>query len=177
MALGYARTTTLEVQRRAGVSRGALLHHFPAKAELMVGTVRHLALLRGRELRDGAARLPDGEARSGAVFDMLWESFTGPLFTVAWELRTAARTDAELRCVLAQVERELHGHILAQCRELFGEPVASKSGFAFAIDATLQLMIGAATSQTLHRDPERVGGLIDHWKTLFPQLLESTDEQ
>ncbi|MGC9544677.1 helix-turn-helix domain-containing protein, partial [Streptomyces sp. UG1] len=27
--VGVAATTTLEVQRRAGVSRGALLHHFP----------------------------------------------------------------------------------------------------------------------------------------------------
>ena len=34
--VGFARTTTLEVQRRADVSRGALLHHFPSKAELGV---------------------------------------------------------------------------------------------------------------------------------------------
>src|SRR5215471_3557154 len=33
--VGFARTTTLEVQRRADVSRGALLHHFPSKAELL----------------------------------------------------------------------------------------------------------------------------------------------
>src|SRR6187402_1697681 len=41
--VGFARTTTLEVQRRANVSRGALLHHFPSKAELLVAAVDHLA--------------------------------------------------------------------------------------------------------------------------------------
>ncbi len=36
---GTAATTTLEVQRRAGVSRGALLHHFPTHASLLAATV------------------------------------------------------------------------------------------------------------------------------------------
>ena len=39
---GTARTTTLEVQRRAGVSRGALLHHFPTVAQLLSATVGEL---------------------------------------------------------------------------------------------------------------------------------------
>jgi AcrR family transcriptional regulator len=45
---GFAGTTTLEVQRRAGVSRGALLHHFPSKAELLVATIGHLAEMRAQ---------------------------------------------------------------------------------------------------------------------------------
>src|SRR6185436_9904932 len=39
---GYGGTTTLEVERRAGVSRGARLHHFPTKAALLAGAVDHL---------------------------------------------------------------------------------------------------------------------------------------
>jgi len=46
--VGFARTTTLEVQRRADVSRGALLHHFPSKAELLVAAVDHLAEMRAK---------------------------------------------------------------------------------------------------------------------------------
>ena len=33
--LGFAKTSTVEVQKRAGVSRGALLYHFPSKAGLL----------------------------------------------------------------------------------------------------------------------------------------------
>ncbi|MEV6217467.1 helix-turn-helix domain-containing protein [Nocardia sp. NPDC051833] len=40
---GYARTTTLRVQQRAGVSRGALLHHFPSKPDMFVAAVRSVA--------------------------------------------------------------------------------------------------------------------------------------
>jgi len=175
--VGYAKTTTTEVQKRAGVSRGALLHHFPSKAELISATVRHLAELRGRELRTLAAQLPNGSARADAVIDHLWESFRGQLFCVTAELRSAARTDPELRRVLAKVEAEVRDRIIDQARRLFGEPVASAPGFECAIDMTLQLMVGAASTVILHGDNRRVGALINRWKKLFPQLLEQVHEQ
>src|SRR5690349_23905197 len=56
--VGFARTTTLEVQRRADVSRGALLNHFPSKAELLVAAVDHLAEMRAREMKAFASQLP-----------------------------------------------------------------------------------------------------------------------
>src|SRR3954471_19580098 len=71
--VGFARTTTLEVQRRAEVSRGALLHHFPSKAELLVAAVDHLAEMRARELKLLAMQLPserDGRARTDAVLGL-----------------------------------------------------------------------------------------------------------
>jgi AcrR family transcriptional regulator len=169
--LGYARTTTLEVQRRAGVSRGALLHHFPSKAELLVASVRHLAQLRGRELHARAAKLPDGGDRVGAVLDLLWESFTGPLFYVAMELRTAARTDGELRAELTDAERELRANILAQSRRMFGDEVAARPGFEEALETGLALMTGAAMSAILHREQGRADELIQRFKGLFPRLL------
>src|SRR6476659_72106 len=56
--VGFSRTTTLEVQRRAEVSRGALLHHFPSKAELLVAAVDHLAEMRARQLKLLSNALP-----------------------------------------------------------------------------------------------------------------------
>src|SRR5215470_16496508 len=59
--LGYAGTTTTVVAERAGVSRGAQLHHFPTRAALVAAAVeqRYAAVLElftaaraDRELRD-----------------------------------------------------------------------------------------------------------------------------
>src|SRR6186713_75372 len=66
--VGFARTTTLEVQRRAEVSRGALLHHFPSKAELLVAAIAHLAEMRAIELKRLSAELP-ADRRSPAGDD------------------------------------------------------------------------------------------------------------
>ena len=42
--MGYAATSTNAVCERAGLSRGAQLHHFPSKHELLAGAVEHLLL-------------------------------------------------------------------------------------------------------------------------------------
>ena len=172
--VGFARTTTLEVQRRADVSRGALLHHFPSKAELLVAAVDHLAEMRARELKQLAAMLPEeraGRARTDAVLGLLWQCFSGTFFQVAMELRTAARTDPELRPVLITAERALRDRIVAQSRTLFGKDVAEHPGLERALDLTLQLMIGSAMSAVLHKDEARIDDLIEDWKTLFPTVL------
>jgi len=171
--VGFARTTTLEVQRRANASRGALLHHFPSKAELLVAAVDHLAEMRARELKMLAAQLPDeraGRARTDAVLELLWQCFAGTFFQVAMELRTAARTDPELRPVLIAAERALRDRIVAQARTLFGKDVAEHPGLERALDFTLQFMIGAAMTTVLHEDP-RLRELIEDFKVLFPTVL------
>jgi AcrR family transcriptional regulator len=185
--VGFARTTTLEVQRRADVSRGALLHHFPSKAELLVAAVDHLAEMRAREMKAFASQLPPeaeslaiegkrgesalgGDARTAAVLDLLWQCFSGTFFKVSMELRTAARTDPELRRALTVAERALRERILAQSRALFGRAVAEHPGVERALDLTLQLMIGAAMSSVLH-ESSQLDDLIDDWKRLFPVVL------
>lgn len=168
--VGFARTTTLEVQRRADVSRGALLHHFPSKAELLVAAVAHLAEMRARELKQLSSQLPEGRARTDAVLGLLWQCFSGTFFQVAMELRTAARTDPELRPVLATAEKVLRDGIIAQAKTLFGKDVAEHPGLERALDMTLQLMIGSAMSAVLHED-KRLDDLIEDWKALFPTVL------
>jgi hypothetical protein len=137
----------------------------------MAATIVHLAEMRGRELKVRASELPDGEERIGAVFDLLWQSFTGPLFYVAMELRAAARTDAELRAALTQTEAEVHLRIIEQYRVLLGPAFSSRPGFQTALELTLSLMIGAAMTTLLHGEKARVEQLISQWKSLFPSLL------
>src|SRR3954471_4979399 len=69
---GYAATTTVEVARRAGVSRGAQLHHFPTKAELLAAAVEHLHAKRRAEFREAMASVPDSADRLDAGIDLLW---------------------------------------------------------------------------------------------------------
>ena len=171
--VGFARTTTLEVQRRANASRGALLHHFPSKTDLLVAAVDHLAEMRARELKQLAGQLPsesDGRARTNAVLELLWQCFSGTFFQVAMELRTAARTDPELKPVLVAAERALRDRIVMQSRSLFGKDVAEHAGLERALDFTLQFFIGSAMSAVLHADA-RINDLIEDFKALFPAVL------
>src|SRR5215468_7208823 len=71
-ARGYSAATTTEIAERAGVSRGAELHHFPTKAELMTAAVEHLLERRLREFRNAMAALDSRQNRLDAAVDVLW---------------------------------------------------------------------------------------------------------
>jgi len=153
--VGYARTTTLEVQRRADVSRGALLYHFPSKAMLLVAAVHHFAVLRIDDLKERQAQLDDEGDRVSQVIDMLWEMFSGPIFYAALELWNAARTDEALREALVEEERQLGKALRRLCRELFGPTIADKPRFLEAVDMSLLMIrgMGLTTICLLYTSP------------------------
>lgn len=174
---GARGTTTTAVQERAGVSRGALMHHFPSKASLWVAAVRHLAAQRGANLRREAAALPEDGDRISQAIDLLWDTFQGPLFTATMELWTAARTDPELAEAVYQWERELRGDLDAVMVELFGPQVADSPAFAQAIELTLQFLRGAAMTSILRRNPHRQAAVIERWKQIFASIVEAELER
>jgi AcrR family transcriptional regulator len=124
--IGYARTTTTEIAERAGVSRGAQLHHFPTKAELVTTAVERLFERRTEEFRKAFATLPESADRSAAAVDLLWSMVSGPTFHAWLELVVAARTDPELRKTVSAISKRFSENVDRTYRELF--PVADKPG-------------------------------------------------
>lgn len=114
---GYAGTTTQRIQDEAGVSRGALLHHFGSKSELLVAAIHHIADLRLRQFTGLVADLDDGPDALEQMVAAIRSVMTGPPFQAAIELWTASRTNEHLREALLPAERRL-GRAL---REIFDE--------------------------------------------------------
>jgi AcrR family transcriptional regulator len=160
--LGWSGTTTTVVAQRAGLSRGAQLHHYPARADLVVAAVEHLGAARFAEAREAAAALPDGPGRTRAVLDMLAELHTGPLFRAALELWVAARSDVELRAVVAPLEAEVGRETHRLTVELLGAD-ESRPGVRAAIQQTLDMVRGLGISDLLTDDSARRSTLLDDW--------------
>src|SRR3954452_22739136 len=57
---GYANTTTTRVAERAGVSRGAHLHHYQTRGALVAAAIERLATLRTEQGLALAEQLPAG---------------------------------------------------------------------------------------------------------------------
>ena len=150
---GYAATTTVEVAKRAGVSRGAQLHHFPTKAELLTAAVEHLRARRTAEFRKAFADSAPGAHRLDAAIDLLWSMFQGRTF-VAWaELWLAARTDPDLRAAVV----EMDDRFIAEEREIFGELFPPEAGvdpwfYEFGLGFAFALMDGLALQRLVPRD-------------------------
>lgn len=167
---GFAGTSTTLVSQRAGVSRGAQLHHFPTKNDLVLAAVLHLSEARGRELEEAAASLPEGPGRTRAILDMLAEHFTSPVFTAALELWVAARTDAGLREAVAPLEQRVGRDIHRQTVELLDADEA-QPGDRELVQATLDLVRGFGLAGTLTDDRARRGRILDVWAQVLDDRL------
>ncbi|MEO6470872.1 MAG: TetR/AcrR family transcriptional regulator [Aeromicrobium sp.] len=172
--LGWAGTTTTEVSQRAGVSRGAQLHHFPSKQDLVVAAVEHLTERRRDDLAHAVEGLPS-VGRTRAVLDVLGAQFTGPVFFAALELWVAARTDAELHQAVAPLERRVGRETHKYALELLG--VDEKLGENRAlVQATLDLLRGLGLAASLTDDTARRNRLLDAWAYVLDAQLETEKE-
>ena len=139
--LGFAKTSTQEIARRAGVSRGAQLHHFPTKESLLIAAVEHLVDRRLSEILEAE---PDPERGP----EILADAFSGPLFHAALELWVAARTDPALHEAMIPLERRVAEAIQGGAQIVMGSRMSPES-----IELSVELARGLAVS-ALFRTPE-----------------------
>lgn len=173
--LGYSGTSTPEVCRRAGMSRGALLHHFPTKAELVISAVTHLAARRATEIREAPPAVPARGDALDAVFARMWLAFSGPLFHAALELWVAARCDAELHAALGPVERKLGAGIRELWRDLESQLGAARNDeperFDDVITLSIHLLRGMAVQRILRPDEVERQRLFQLWKAMARRAI------
>ena len=175
---GYGRTTTQAVAKRAGVSYGALLHHFPTKADLLTAAVAHLLDQRVAEFRKAMADLPPGGQTRDAAIDVLWQMFQGPTFTAWLELTVAARTEPDLAAAVERVDREFQEASLEVFRELFAEETRQDPDLPRVAVGTLYTFLdGLALSRLIPgcplTDPD---DLLNVFKMLIAAALPATEE-
>jgi AcrR family transcriptional regulator len=95
-AAGYAGASIGQVQLDAGVSRGALTHHFPSKQALTAATARSLL--------DAALRTVEGRAKATPTAALLAHSWRRVMNTpegrALLEILMACRTDPALHAAL-----------------------------------------------------------------------------
>ncbi len=170
---GYAATTTVEVTKRAGVSRGAHLHHFPTKAELLTAAVRHLLERRMTEFRDALAEMNSGADLLETGIDLLWSMFQGPAFLAWVELWIAARTDPDLAAAVAAMDERFTAESRAMFLELYAADVADSAALSdIGRDFAFALMEGVALQRLVPRGQRSPAEYIAVLKHVFRLLRD-----
>jgi len=167
---GFAGTSTTLVSQRAGVSRGAQLHHFPSKNDLVVAAVEYLSEKRGEELRAAAAGLTGEAGRTRQVLQVLADHVTSPVFTAALELWVAARTDPALLAAVAPLEQRIGRDLHQLTVDLLGAD-EGRAGVRELVQATLDLVRGLGLAATLSDDAARRRRILDQWAQVLDREL------
>jgi len=174
---GFGGTTTTEVAHRAGVSPGALLHHFPAKSDLLCAAVGHLFEVRRAEFRKAMANLGPDADRRAAGLDLLWSMFSGPTFTAWLELWMAARSDPALAETVVRLDREFLAASEDVFRELFADEIAAAPELGrVGLGLLYSLMSGLALARQIPGyEPAPAEGILTAFKTLVRTAMPALD--
>jgi AcrR family transcriptional regulator len=178
--LGYTDTTTAKIADHAGVSRGAMLHHFPSKSELILAAIEYLheKLLQEytREYTKKLAKTPAGTALRDRVRGGLaayWNYLTSDIFIAYHELCVAGRTDPELKAILQQTVKLFDQHVFETNMQLFSEWADKGDQFVIAMDLTKFLMEGMAVGQIVENREERINRMLDYLADRLMDLFEA----
>ncbi|QWC84169.1 TetR/AcrR family transcriptional regulator [Nocardioidaceae bacterium] len=166
---GYGGTTGPAVAKRAGLSRGAQLHHFGTRDQMVVAAVEHLAQMRLAAVR---SRLQEIENQSAddpgvaqpvarAALELLAGALSGPLYAATLELWVAARANVELREELVPAEHRVRAELWEVCRRYVTEDPVE-------IQLTLDVLLGQGVSGMFHADrAESHRRALDRWERLL----------
>ena len=154
---GYANTTTPKVAEEAGLSRGAMLHHFENGRQLMQATLQELHAKRLRAFRRSAGSL-EHDART--LLHAYWSQLLRPNFIAFQELAMAARTDAELATTLEPVQDEFRERWHELAVELFPEWGDDPGAFRTALALTQNALEGMAVTRLTSGLPDETIAMV-----------------
>lgn len=174
---GYGETTLGRVVEKAGLSNGALLHHFPTKEALMTAVANYLF---ARTFERPKRRLPDNPTDRDVIAADLrtnWSYYINtPQYRALLEILIASRTDKTLKKQIAPVLHDYHAravrHIAATYESASGRPE----------DAELLPVMsniffrGLLVQDQYSADPKTLERMVERWIEMVAPLLRPRSE-
>jgi AcrR family transcriptional regulator len=172
--LGCSGTTTLAVEQRAGISRGARVHHFPSKAALLAGAVDYLYEQLSDHYADAFGDTQQRRSerkRLHAGLHMLWSIYQRPEYTAVLELHAAARSDLELRERWRAVA-DRHRQLALQAAQAFF-PSLGKARAESLIETIHASFVGLRLQGGITAEPRHVEQVLATLEELVVMCLKS----
>jgi AcrR family transcriptional regulator len=167
---GWEASTVGFIASEAGISRGALQHHYPTREALILGALEYMfeeraALLDALPEPSGA-----GAVRVHAVVSGLVEAIGGELFRAALQVWTVASADPELRAAVLPLERRFARGVHERAVRLLGADDDDPAVRAL-IQATLDMARGLALAGVLTDDSRRRARVVRAWSDQLAAAL------
>jgi AcrR family transcriptional regulator len=121
---GYGATTTIMVAQEAGVSRGAMLHQFPSKADLMAFVVEADFDEEVELYAELLAGIDEPRERLIAYPEATWKVLSRPSGVAVLEILQGSRSDAALREKLAPVLARIEANARSTLKREFPRGVS-----------------------------------------------------
>ena len=140
--LGYAGTSFSTIAKLAGVSRGALQHHYPEKNYVVAAALEVLSKRLLEDFLPQAIVMPLGPRRTAFVLDQIWLATKTGAMAAITDIRMAARTDPVLRSMLLPLEHGVRERQYQLIADACGGQIGKSADFVRRVDAVLATLRG-----------------------------------
>jgi AcrR family transcriptional regulator len=173
---GYGATSTTLVAARAGVSRGAMLHHFATKVALLSSTVQKTYANDYEAYTKAFKNISSVDIYIDKLIDTAWECFRSPSGVAQTEIWLASRSDPELAAVVGPI----HASVVEQAAKVL---TRDASHYHYRIEVTMEALLcyivsalrGLSLQQVLGTPEDQLAASIALIKSTTRSLLTQTD--
>lgn len=144
---GYSQTTTPRIADEAGLSRGAMMHHFSNRLTVIQAAIEYLHAKRLRAFKRAVSSLPENQPHLHDALEAYWRHVSHPLFVAFHELAVAARTDKDLERILKPAQDAFYRAWYELAVDLFPEWQSDRPSFDLALNLVQVALEGMALSR------------------------------
>ena len=160
---GYAHFRTADVALAAGVSRGALLHHFRTKEKLVYATLEHVFLLVLEASGNRARSTKQGDDLLAKIIDDAREFFFSTPFFISLDIATSINSKRFREKLMAMV-RDARLPAERAWLEAMNARGMSEHMADDVLWLTLGLVRGLAVRMLWQDEPQRFDRLLEIWR-------------
>ncbi|WP_298956753.1 TetR/AcrR family transcriptional regulator [uncultured Methylobacterium sp.] len=161
---GFSRLSTTDIAEQAGLSRGALTHHFASKEEIIVAAIADQLRRSTAALHAMAGEIRASGGTTDEIVDFIWAMMTDRLFYVTMEYLPEARHNPPFRAAIVPVVKEFHDGLNAVWAELAAQAGVEVGRALVLMNATMCMIRGMIAQTPVKDDPAYFRALLDFWK-------------
>jgi AcrR family transcriptional regulator len=174
--LGVVAATNPLIADRAGLTRGAMLYHFPSRDRLVAAAADHIQAARARALTEAAQQAPAGADLAEHAIDAYWSLLHSGSFIAFAELEAAARSDPMVARAIAPAQAAFDE---ARASEQFSRILQAGSGprFQASRDLARFMLEGLWRAKLTYDQDARIANLLAVVKRVTHMLNRKGDLQ
>jgi AcrR family transcriptional regulator len=166
---GYANLTISKVADRAGLTNGAMQHHFASREEMVIAVLDALYPVLEIPFEDIASREWDVKERVSAFIDLLWQIYSRPEYLVIWDIAFGTRGDAPLKAKLQDYQRDISARVRKQLAASFADVGVTMQDAEQIFAVVISCLRGFALQAVFGVDRHRSD--LDHVKEIANQCI------
>jgi AcrR family transcriptional regulator len=141
---GYANLTITKVTQRAGLTNGAMQHHFPSRDELLLALLDTVYPILQIPFDSISSEHLTARERIARLVDILWSIYSRPEYLVVWDIALGSRGEPKLWARVRSYQREISQHMRAEFARLFADYAITEDDAERVLAVTVGCIRGIA---------------------------------